>query len=100
MKIRTVLITGDFKQSQEDNDFVDIHCKFKFDNGEVLDETVENFPYSASAKNINFDVLEEEIFEMLEKLNLSDEQKRVLSEKSQDALERFVYKVWRTEGTI
>jgi hypothetical protein len=37
---------------------------------------------------------------MVEKLNLDDREMRVLAQKSQDALERFVYKVWRTEGSI
>jgi hypothetical protein len=100
MKIRTVLITGDFKESQGESDFVDIHCELKFTNGEILKKTVENFPYSASAKNISFDILEDEIFHMVEKLNLDNIEMRVLTQKSQDALERFVYKVWRTEGSI
>ncbi|MEA3370845.1 MAG: hypothetical protein U9Q40_05850 [Campylobacterota bacterium] len=100
MKLRTVLITGNLEGGQGENDFVDIHCEFKFDNGEVLNKTVEKFPYSPSQKNVCFDVLEDEIFDMVEELNLSDEEKRFLSQKSQDALERLVYKVWRTEGTV
>lgn len=100
MKIRTILITGDFEGGHGDNDFVDLHCEFKFVNGEVLNETVEKFPYSPSQKNVCFDVLEDEIFDMVKKLNLNDEEKRFLSQKSQDALERLVYKVWRTEGSI
>lgn len=100
MKIRTVVITGDLEEGHGDNNFVDLHCEFKFDNGEVLDETVEKFPYSPSTKNISFDILEDEIFDIVEKLNLSDEEKRFLSEKSQDALERLVYKLWRTEGSV
>jgi len=100
MRIRTVLITGDFKESQGGNDFVNIHCEVKFNDGEVFKDTVENFPYSASAKNICFDVLEDDIFDMLEKFNLTDIEKRVVSEKSQDAFERFVYKIWRTEGSV
>ena len=100
MKIRTVVITGNLEEGHGDNDFVDLHCKLKFDNGEVLDETVKNFAYSPSTKNVCFDILEDEIFDIVEKLNLNDEEKRFLSKKSQDALERLVYKVWRTEGSI
>lgn len=100
MKLRTIVITGDLEGGRKENDFVDLHCEFKFDNGEVLNETVKNFPYSPSAKNVCFDILEDEIFDRVEKLNLSDEEKSFLSKKSQDALERLVYKVWRTEGSI
>ena len=100
MKLRTIVITGDLEGGRGENDFVDLHCKFKFDNGEVLDETVKNFAYSPSTKNVCFDILEDEIFDIVKKLNLNDEEKRFLSKKSQDALERLVYKVWRTEGSI
>jgi len=100
MKVRTVLITGDLEGGQGDNDFVDLHCEIKLVNGEVLDKTIEKFPYSPNQKNVCFDILEDEIFEMVKELNLNDEEKRFLSEKSQDSLERLVYKVWRTEGTI
>ena len=100
MKIRTVVITGNLEEGHGDNDFVDLHCELKLDNGEVLDKTVEKFPYSPSQKNVCFDILEDEIFDIVEKLNLNDEEKRFLSQKSQDALERLVYKVWRTEGSI
>jgi len=99
MKIKTAVITGDF-EGEGDNAFVDIHCKFTFDNGEVLNETVEKFAYSPSAKNVCFDLLEDDIFEMVEKSNLNDAEKRLLSLASRDALERLVYKVWRTEGSI
>ncbi len=100
MKIKTVVITGNVEGGHGDNDFVDLQCEFKFDNGEVLNETVEKFPYSPSTKNICFDLLEDEIFEIVKKLNLNDEEKRLLSLVSRDALERLVYKVWRTEGSI
>jgi len=100
MKIRTVVITGNLEEGHGDNGFVDLHCELKFDNGEVLDGTVEKFPYSPSQKNVCYDMLEDEIFDIVEKLNLNDEEKRFLSQKSQDALERLVYKVWRTEGSI
>jgi hypothetical protein len=100
MQIRTVLITADFKEKVQEHDLVDLHCKIKFNNGDILDECVKNFPYCASTKNISFDILEDEILEMVEKLNFSDEEKKILLEKSQDALERLVYKIWRTEGSI
>lgn len=100
MKIKTVVITGSFEGGDGDSDFVDLHCEFKFDNAEVLKETVENFSYSPSTKNVCFDLLEDDIFEIVEKLNLNDKEKRLLSLASRDALERLVYKVWRTEGTI
>lgn len=100
MKIRTILITGNLEGGQGENDFVDLHCEIKFTDGEVLNETIEKFPYSPSAKNVCFDVLEDEIFDLVEKYNLNDEEKSFLSKKSQDALERLVYKVWRTEGTV
>ena len=100
MKTKTVVITGDFEGGHGDNDFVDLHCEFQFDNGEVLNETVKKFPYSPSTKNVCFAILEDEIFDIVEKLNLNDEEKRLLSQKSQYALEKLVYKVWRTEGSI
>ena len=100
MKIRTIVITGDLEGGRGENSLVDLHCEIKFTNGEVLNETVKNFAYSPSAKNVCFDVLEDEIFEIVEKLNLNDAEKRFLSQMSQDALERLVYKVWRTEGSI
>ncbi len=100
MKVRTVLITGNLEGGQGENDFVDLNCEIKLVNGEILNETVKKFPYSPSKKNVCFDMLEDEIFDIVKKLNLNDEEKRFLSEKSQDALERLVYKVWRTEGTI
>lgn len=100
MKVRTVVITGNLEEGYGNNDFVDLHCELKFDNGEVLEKSVEKFPYSPSQKNVCFDILEDEIFDIVEKLNLNDEEKRFLSQKSQDALERLVYKVWRTEGSI
>ncbi|MCH9814192.1 MAG: hypothetical protein K0U47_09665 [Epsilonproteobacteria bacterium] len=100
MKVRTVVITGDFEGGHGENDFVDLHCEFKFENGEVLNESVKNFPYSPSTKNVCFDLLEDEIFDIVKKFNLNDVEKRFLSQKSQEALERLVYKVWRTEGSI
>ncbi|MCF6245613.1 MAG: hypothetical protein L3J43_11345 [Sulfurovum sp.] len=53
-------------------------------------------------KNVYFGLVEDEIFDIFEKLNLSlnDEEKRLLSQKSQYALEKLVYKVWRMEGSI
>ncbi len=100
MKVKTVEISGDFEGGHGENDFVNLHCEFKFDNGEVLNETVKNFPYSPSTKNVCFGLLEDEIFDIVEKLNLNDEEKRLLSQKSQYALEKLVYKVWRMEGSI
>ena len=100
MKVRTVLFTGNLEEGHGDNDVVDIHCEIKLTDGEVLNKTFEKFPYSPNQKNVCFDLIEDEVFDMVEKLNLNDAEKRFLSEKSQDALERFVYKVWRTEGTV
>lgn len=100
MKIRTILITGNLEAGSGESDFVDLHCEIKFTNGEVLNETVKKFPFSPSSKNVCFDVLEDEIFDLVEKYNLSDAEKDFLSKKSLDALERLVYKVWRTEGTV
>lgn len=100
MKLRTIVITGDLEGGRGDNDFVDLHCALKFDNGEALDKTIERFPYSPSGKNVCFDILEDEILDMVEKFNLNDEEERFLLQRSQDALERLVYKVWRTEGSI
>ncbi|MCF6243659.1 MAG: hypothetical protein L3J43_01325 [Sulfurovum sp.] len=100
MKVKTVEISGDFEGSTGENAFVDLHCEFKLDNGEVLNETIEKFPYSPSTKNVCFGLVEDEIFDIFEKFNLNDEEKRLLTQKSQYALEKLVYKLWRMEGSI